>query len=440
MRIEPKDVHQSLAKTLLVEGYPMVLDLEQSHGQWLRDALTGKEYLDFFTFYASRPIGFNHPRLREPEYLERLLLAARMKPSNCDIYTTLYAEFAETFRQVALGPGMVHAFFVDGGALAVENALKVAFDWKARKNMARGKQDKPGRVIHFTHAFHGRSGYTLSLTNTHDPRKTMYFPKFDWPRIPSPALKFPLTEEHMASVRSAEEAALAEIDRVYQRYGQDDIACIVVEPIQAEGGDRHFSPEFLKALRKIADDREALLIFDEVQTGVGGTGTMWMYEQIGVTPDVVAFAKKAQTGGLMAGPRVDEIDSVFKVKSRISSTFAGNLVDFVRCTRYLEIMREERLLENVAKEGAFLLGKIEELVASTPGLSGARGRGLLIAFDAEDTDSRDRFVNLAREQGLLVLACGDRSVRLRPALDVPREDSIEAVTRLTRTAQQWIRK
>lgn len=440
MRIEPRDVHHSLAKTLLVEGYPMVLDLEQSHGQWLRDAVTGREFLDFFTFYASRPIGFNHPRLREPEYLERLLLAARMKPSNCDIYTTLYAEFAETFRLVALGPGMVHAFYVDGGALAVENALKVAFDWKARKNMARGKPDKPGRVIHFTHAFHGRSGYTLSLTNTHDPRKTMYFPKFDWPRIPSPALKFPLTEEHLAEVVGSEEAALAEIDRVYQRYGNDDIACIIIEPMQAEGGDRHFRPEFLQALRKVADEREALLIFDEVQTGMGGAGSMWWYEQAGVTPDVVAFAKKAQTGGIMASARVDEIDSVFKVKSRISSTFAGNLVDFVRCTRYLEIIRDERLLENVQGEGAFLLGKIEDLVSSTPGLSSARGRGLLIAFDAADTEMRDRIVNGAKEQGLLVLACGDRSVRLRPALDLPREDAEEGFRRLAAATRAAVAK
>jgi L-lysine 6-transaminase len=435
MSIAPHDVHSTLSRTLLVEGYPMVLDLERSHGQWIADALTGKEYLDFFTFYASRPVGFNHPRLREPAYLEKLLLAARSKPSNCDIYTTLFAEFAQRFEAIALGPGMTHAFFVDGGALAVENALKAAFDWKARKNLAAGKGDKPGRVIHFTHAFHGRSGYTLSLTNTHDPRKTMYFPKFDWPRVPSPALRFPITPASVEETIGFEKAALAEIDRAYARYGVEDIACIIIEPIQAEGGDRHFRPEFLQALRRIADEREALLIFDEVQTGMGGTGTMWLYEQLGVVPDVVAFAKKAQTGGIMAGPRLDEVDSVFRVKSRISSTFGGNLVDFVRCARYLEILRDEDLLANVRNQGAFLLEGIQALVDSTPGLGAPRGRGLLIAFDAPDTAVRDRIVERAHDEGLLVLACGDRSVRLRPALDLSRADAEEGLSRLGRAVR-----
>lgn len=430
MSIEPRDVHSTLSRTLLVEGYPIVLDLERSHGQWITDAVTGKEYLDFFTFYASRPLAFNHPKLRDEAYLQRLLLAARSKPSNCDVYTTLYAEFADLFEKVALGPGMTHAFFVDGGALAVENALKAAFDWKTRKNLAGGKGDKPGRVIHFTHAFHGRSGYTLSLTNTHDPRKTMYFPKFDWPRIPSPALRFPITPASIEETIGFENAALAEIERAYARYGKEDIACILIEPIQAEGGDRHFRPEFLRALRRICDEREALLIFDEVQTGMGGTGTMWLYEQLDVRPDLVAFAKKAQTGGVMAGPRLDEVDSVFKVKSRISSTFGGNLVDFVRCARYLEIIRDDRVLENVRTQGELLLAGISDLVSSNPRLSAARGRGLLIAFDAPETAVRDRIVELAMTEGLIVLPCGDRSVRLRPALDVSREDAMEGLARL----------
>lgn len=421
---------------MLCEGYPFVLDLEKSHGQYLHDALTGKEYLDFFTFYASRPVAFNHPRLREPEYLEKLLLAARTKPSNCDVYTTLFAEFADTFNRLALGPGMKHLFTVEGGALAVENALKTAFDWKARKNLAAGRGENPGRVIHFTHAFHGRSGYTLSLTNTHDPRKTQYFPKFDWPRIPSPAIRFPLEGENLRATEGFEHAALAEIDRVYDNLGQHEIACILIEPMQAEGGDRHFRPEFLAALRKICDERDALLVYDEVQTGMGATGTMWMYEQLGVQPDVVAFAKKAQVGGVMASERIDDVDNVFKVKSRISSTWGGNLVDFVRCTRYLEIIREERLLENVQRQGAHVLSRLEALAASHPQLSAVRGRGLMCAFDAPDTAVRDRIVGKAKDEGLLVLPCGDRTVRLRPALDLSRQDADEGISRLDRALRQ----
>ncbi|MCC7380533.1 MAG: L-lysine 6-transaminase [Deltaproteobacteria bacterium] len=434
MRIEAAQVHSTLAKSTLCEGYPMVLDLERSHGQWLVDALTGKEYLDFFTFYASRPLAFDHPRLRDRDFIDRLEHAARMKPSNGDIYTSLYAEFVETFRTKAMGPGCQHLFFVDGGGLAVENALKTAFDWKCRKNMAAGRGENPGRVLHFTHAFHGRTGYTLSLTNTHDPRKTQYFPKFDWPRVSSPAMVFSADGGGAQQTIAAEEAALAEIDRAYDRLGAHEIACIIIEPIQAEGGDRHFRPEFLRSLRKICDEREALLIFDEVQTGIASTGTMWLYEQLDVRPDVVAFAKKAQTGGIMAGARIDEVDSVFKVKSRISSTFSGNLVDFVRCTRYLEVIESEHLLDNAKKQGAHLMAGLEAMARSRPRVEAVRGRGLLCAFDVPSTQIRDALVNKARELCLLVLPCGDRAVRLRPALDVTPKDCDLALERLDQAA------
>lgn len=430
MKVPPEHVHDTLKKAMLVEGYPHVLDLEKSHGSFLFDAREGVEYLDFFTFYSSRPVAFNHPGLSTPAFLERATLAAKTKPSNGDIYTTLYAEFVETFRTHALGPGMKYLFFIDGGALAVENALKAAFDWKARKNAAAGRGENPGKVLHFRHAFHGRSGYTLSLTNTADPRKTQYFPRFDWPRVSSPAMTFPCTGDHLQATLAAERASLREIDEVYAREGDHDIACILVEPIQAEGGDRHLRREFLAELRRIADERESLLIFDEVQTGFGASGTMWYYEQLGVTPDLVAFSKKSQTGGVMAGPRLDDVDSVFRVKSRISSTFGGNLVDYVRCQRVLEIMAEEKLLENVQRQGAFLLEGLRSLVGRHSQLSNPRGVGVLLAFDAPDGKVRDEIIKAAAKERLILLPCGDHSVRLRPALDVTRAEAELALERI----------
>lgn len=430
MKVAPEHVHDTLKKAMLVEGYPHVLDLAKSHGSFLHDAREGADYLDFFTFYSSRPVAFNHPGFSTPDFLERATLAAKTKPSNGDIYTTLYAEFVETFRTQALGPGMKYLFFIDGGALAVENALKAAFDWKARRNAAAGRGENPGKVLHFRHAFHGRSGYTLSLTNTADPRKTQYFPRFEWPRVSSPPMRFPCTGANLEATIADERQSLREIDEAYAREGQENIACILVEPIQAEGGDRHLRREFLAELRRIADEREALLVFDEVQTGFGASGTMWYYEQLGVTPDLVAFSKKSQTGGIMAGPRLDEVDSVFRVRSRISSTFGGNLVDYVRCQRVLEIMAEERLLENVKSQGAFLLEAIQALVTRHPQLSNPRGVGVLLAFDAPDGSSRDELVKAAAKERLIVLPCGDRSVRLRPALDVTRAEAELALVRI----------
>ncbi len=434
--VQPTEVHDVLRRSMLVEGYPFVLDLDQSKGQHLHDAITGRDFLDFFCFFASRPLAFNHPKLLEPEYLERLRQAASSKPSNCDVYTTLFADFVETFRSQAMGPGMKYLFFIDGGALAVENALKAAFDWKVRKNLARGIENKGTQVIHFRHAFHGRSGYTLSLTNTSDPRKTMYYPKFDWPRISSPALRFPADAAAIQEVEHAEQEALAEIDRAYDQHG-DDIACIIIEPIQCEGGDRHFRPEFLRALRDICDARETLLIFDEVQTGMGTSGRRWLYELVGVKPDLVAFAKRAQTGGLMAGPRLDEVENVFKVRSRISSTFAGNLVDYVRCTRILEVMHGDGLLQNAARMGDYFLERARGLAAMNRKIDNPRGRGLLIAFDVPDRLARDEIIRVAREEeSLLVLPCGDRTVRLRPALDVTLDDAREGMDRVERAVRK----
>jgi L-lysine 6-transaminase len=164
-------------------------------------------------------------------------------------------------------------------------------------------------VIHFRQAFHGRSGYTLSLTNTADPRKTDHFPTFDWPRIDNPRIVFPL-ERHLAEVEAAEARAVAQIEEAVARHGHD-IACLIVEPIQAEGGDNHFRPEFLRALRRLADRHDFLLIFDEVQTGLGMTGSMWAWQQLGVEPDLFAFGKKQVRP--RAGRRIDEVPTTSSV-------------------------------------------------------------------------------------------------------------------------------
>ena len=199
------DVHKAISRNMLADGYSIVFDLEKSHGVYFVDQITGREYIDFFTFFASNAVGYNHPKFKDPAYLEKLTLSALHKPSNSDIYTTLMAEFGEKFQQMVMPDSMPHLFLVSGGALAVENALKTAFDWKVRKNLARlnsvpisevGLLHGLGsKVIHFQDAFHGRSGYTLSMTNTSDPRKHMYFPKFNWPRILNPKLSYPVTKE-----------------------------------------------------------------------------------------------------------------------------------------------------------------------------------------------------------------------------------------------------
>ena len=428
-KIAPAAVHATLARHMLADGYDMVLDLERSRGRRMHDSRSGRDYLDLFSFFATLPIGFNHPKLEDADFLKKLTRAALVNPTNSDIYSTEFAEFVDVFGRVAMRPWLPHSFFIAGGALGVENALKAAMDWKVRQNFRKGlKSERGHQILHFKDAFHGRSGYTVSMTNTADPRKYQFFAKFDWPRVSNPYLRFPVDGPELARVQQAESAALKEIRAAFDMR-KDDIAAICIEPIQAEGGDHHFRTEFLVALKATAHEHDALLIFDEVQTGVGLTGRFWAHEGIGVQPDLVAFGKKMQVCGFLAGGRIDEEpDNVFKVSSRINSTWGGNLVDMVRCQRYLEIIEEEKLVENAAAVGAHLLAGLESLQAERPDVvSNARGRGLMCAVDLPDTETRDRLMDKAYELGLMILGCGKRSIRFRPALDITKAEIDEAL-------------
>ena len=423
MTLKPADVHSALEKHMLVDGLDLVFDLERSQGSHIYDSRKGRRFVDFFSFFATNPVGINHPKMRDPDFMKRMAEIAIHNPSNSDIYTVPMAQFVETFARVGIPESLPHLFMVGGGSVAVENALKTAFDWKVRRNRERGiPGDKGQQILHFQEAFHGRTGYSLSMTNTADPRKTMYFPKFDWPRIVNPKITFPL-EEALDAVIVLEKQAVEQIQRAIAD-NPNDIAGLIIEPIQGEGGDNHFRPEFFQKLRELADEHEFLLIIDEVQTGVGLTGKMWAYAHYGIEPDILSFGKKAQVCGILAGRRVDEVEhNVFSESTRIGSTWGGNLVDMVRFGRYLEIIDEERLIDNARDVGAYLLEKLYGFQAERPEqVSNARGRGLMCAFDLPDADKRNEFLKLAFDNGLLVLGCGVRSIRFRPVLSVSKED------------------
>ncbi len=432
--IKPQDVHDVLRRHLLVDGLDLVLDLEASRGSVLVDARDGRRYLDMFTFFASSALGMNHPGLTDDEEFTATLLAvARNKPSNSDVYTVELARFVETFERVVGDPALPWLFLVEGGALAVENALKAAFDWKSRRNEAAGRDPGLGtKVLHLRQAFHGRSGYTLSLTNT-DPNKVARFPKFDWPRIDTPAVRHAF-ELHRADVEAAEERAIEQARAAFAA-NPHDIACFIAEPIQGEGGDNHLRPEFLQRMQQLCHDNDALFVLDEVQTGGGLTGTAWAYQQLGVQPDLVAFGKKFQVCGVMGGGRLAEVeDNVFTVSGRINSTWGGNLTDVVRSRRILEIIESEGLIDAAARQGAHLLERLEALAADRPQqVSNARGRGLMCAIDLPDAAQRDEVVRRLREdENVLILGSGERSVRFRPALNVSTEDLDAACAALER--------
>lgn len=427
-QVTPATVHEILSASILADGFDLVLDLARSRGRRLVDARDGTPYLDMFGFFASSALGMNHPDLAgDAEFRDELVVAALNKPSNSDIYTVEMARFVETFARVLGDPALPHLFFIDGGALAVENALKAAFDWKSRHNEMHGRPAELGtKVLHLTGAFHGRSGYTLSLTNT-DPVKTARFPKFDWPRIETPYLASEV------DIEAAEAHALAQARAAFAE-NPHDIACFIAEPIQGEGGDRHLRPEFLRAVQALCREHDALFVLDEVQTGVASTGTRWAYEQLGVEPDIVAFGKKTQVCGIMAGGRLDEVPgNVFAVSSRLNSTWGGNLADMVRARRILEVIERDELPARAAELGAHLLERLTDLAARHPEVTDPRGRGLFCAITLESAALRDAVVTAMRErERVLLLGTGERGIRFRPPLTVTVAELDEAIDALDR--------
>ena len=435
MRINANNVKEILSNHILADGFDNIFDEEQSEGSCFVDKRNGRKYVDLFSFFASSPVGYNHSKIRESA--EKLGKIAKHKPTNSDIYTDTYAEFVQTFGEIGIPKELPHAFFIEGGALGVENTLKAAFDWKVRKNLSKGKSELGSKIIHFRKAFHGRTGYTLSLTNTEE-QKIKYYPKFDWPRIDSPAIRFPL-EENLDSLIAEEKKSVDQIKKAISDF-PDDIAAIIIEPIQSEGGDNHFRGEFLTELRTIADESELMLIFDEVQTGVGLTGKFWAYENFDVKPDMISFGKKMQVCGFLSSTRIDEIEeNVFKSSSRLNSTFGGNLVDMARTTIYLEIIRDEGLIEKAEVTGKHLLYRIEALQDEFSGyVSNARGLGLLCAFDLPTSDDRNQLVDKIIDNGALILSCGEKSIRFRPSLTISTEEIDNGIEIIERSIKSYV--
>ena len=431
MKINFTNTRDLIGRHMLADGMSPVIDLEKSHGSWLVDGNTGKEYLDLFSMFASMSIGYNHPYVIDQK--ERLIKAAINKPTNSDIYSPEMANFVHTFGEIAQPNYLPYSFFIEGGALAVENALKAAFDWKVKLNLSKGKPKGGNQIIHFKDCFHGRSGYTMSLTDSPDPRKVQYFPKFNWPKVSNPYMSFPMNSSNYEKVTKLEQKSISEIKNILIK-SSDDIAGLIIEPIQGEGGDNHFRKEFLIQLKELSLENDFLLIFDEVQTGIGITGKMWSHQRFidvktrkldkNLFPDLMSFGKKTQVCGILGSERLDEIENnVFKESSRINSTFGGNLVDMVRFTIYLEVIEKEKLLDKAYINGKYLLSLLEKLESEFIELvSNSRGKGLWCAFDLPNTKIRDHLINLIQKEGALILGSGHHSIRFRPHLNISKNE------------------
>ena len=431
-------------------------DIWCSTGSFLQD-ISGIRYLDLCGFFGTAPVRFDHPKLREKSFLDKIARTAMYRPSLSDFWTEEMALFIQIFRETATPSYMHHFFFIDGGALSVENALKTAFDWKVRLNIEKGKiksdpqeDNRPlgTNVISFENGFHGRSGYTLSLTHTNDPRKYKYFPRFDWFKINPPICEFDTDGQiiNQDKIKRQQESALNQIKTICSDHA-DDIAAILIEPVQCEGGDRHIPKNFFVSLRSIANTHDILLIYDEIQTGFGTTGKMWAHEHFNsdTAPDIITFCKKAQVGGIMAnGNKMSRVNNnVFsdtdEGKNRLNSTWGGNPVDMLRCSAILGIIKEENLLNHAQEVGNHFLDGMKKLAKQYNGLiSNPRGMGMLLAFDAASQDLQSRLWKSFFDQQLICLTCGEKTIRFRPHLDMTLAEAEEGLSRIEKGIQTII--
>lgn len=414
----------------------MYQDARASRGNYLVD-VDGNVFLDIYGHIACMPIGYNHPDLKAAWSSERFdwltgfrpALGVAPPPEWVDLVTG-------TLRRVAPA-GLPKVMTVTSGAEAVENALKAAFVWKARQRrqgMGFSAEDlalvlknaQPNtngqKVISFEGAFHGRTLGALSATRSKAIHK-LDFPAFEWPVVPFPANRFPLDVYEIEN-REAEAKSLAIIEALLRREC-DEIAALIVEPIQGEGGDRHASPAFFRELRRLLTQYGVAFIVDEVQTGVGATGTFWAHEAwiLESPPDIVTWSKKFQVGGLHLREEFMPAEAY-----RLFSTFLGDPLRAAQFEVILEVIERDGLIAHTASVGHYLVERLVGLGEAFPSVfSQGRGAGTFAAIDVRDAATRDKLIDGLRQRGIEAGGSGDRSIRFRPALILGSRHVDEAI-------------
>lgn len=424
--------HQAFQDARTVHFYQ---DSKASIGNYIVD-VDGNVILDVYSHIAVEPLGYNHPALLAAWKDGRFDWAAGYRPALGIAPPPEWVDLLEKQILPIAPKGLDHIITVTSGAEAVENALKIAFLTAARRRrggpasaedaLAVMNNDQPGInelvIASFDGAFHGRSLGALSATRSKAIHK-LDFPAFRWPMLPFPASRFPL-DEHAEENALAEARALEATEALFSEL-EGRVAGLIVEPIQGEGGDRHASPAFFRALRQICRAHGVVFIVDEVQTGCGATGAFWAHSHWGLTdpPDIVTFSKKMQVGGLFVQGHLMPPEPW-----RIFNTFLGDPLRAAQLGVILEVIARDDLLSVVRQSGSLLTNGLNLLAELHPGLlSQPRGQGTYAAFDLPDSPTRERLVQALRDRGLEAGGSGPRSIRFRPALVFAPRHAAEAL-------------
>jgi len=422
-----------------------VLDIPGSQGVYIAD-VDGNKMLDCFGQIASMPLGFNHPALMSVAATDSMISAQVHRTALGSFIPEGFPELvAESLGAIAPA-GLTKVQGMACGSCANENAFKVAMiahrrkqriqqgrnpdDFNADENESVMKNELPGcandlSIMSFEGAFHGRTMGTLSCTRSKAIHK-LDVPAMPWPAAPFPDLKYPL-EDHVVENEAEEARCLkAAEDIIVEHNGT--VAGMVIEPMQAEGGDRHASPSYFKRLREIARKHDVCFIVDEVQTGVGASGRMWAHEYWGLDkpPDIVTFSKKSQTGGYFY---TEELQMTLPY--RIYNTWMGDVAKLHLLKAIIGVIKDEDLITGTERAGVVLRSGLEQIAKTYPDIAmNARGVGTLCAIDFKDAATRDNVNNALRNRGVLAGVCGDRTIRFRPSLNFTAEHSLIALVEM----------
>ncbi|ETI32273.1 4-aminobutyrate aminotransferase [Phytophthora nicotianae] len=407
-------------------------DYAASKGNYLVD-VDGNRYLDVYGQIASLPIGYNHPKILEAMTDKENLSMLAQRPCLGVFPPSDWVDrINDTLLKVA-PKGLEDVNTLMCGSCSNENAYKAVFMWfQTKLRGGRPPSDHeletcmthqlPGTpnlsILSFQGGFHGRLLGCLSTTHSKAIHK-VDVPAFDWPVTPFPKLKYPL-DAHQAANEAEEARCLDEVERLLKHSAEvtnpedSRIAGMIIEPIQAEGGDNHASSVFFRKLRDLAAEYGVAFIVDEVQTGGGSTGKFWAHEHWNLDnpPDIVTFSKKMQTGGYFAKEE-------FRLKEgyRIFNTWMGDPTKMITLKAVLDVVESDSLLENVNITGDYLKTGLHELAAEFPTLvTNVRGQGTYLAMDFPTEAVRNEFVSLMKAKGVASGGCGVNSVRFRPAL------------------------
>lgn len=371
--------------------YPLVI--ADGSGLFLQD-VDGNSFLDFTSNISSCPLGYSHPDIMQV-LVDRSKNGAH-KIAGQDFYCKEHAELSEHMSSII--PQGFRTFFINSGAEAVENAIKVAY----RKMSPTTPSTLPG--VSCVNAFHGRTLGALSFTLSKPVQKKGY------PELPVLRIKFCTSDSD------------PEMDAAEKVLSENKVAFIMSEVVQGEGGYNIASSKFIQNLRRCADRHGVPLILDEVQSGMGRTGRWWAFEHYGVRPDIMSAAKALQVGMTAFASALDPGE-----QGALSSTWGGgSRIDMAVGAKIIEVIKKDKLLDNATATGAKLKKGMQEL-AGKGGLIDVRGLGLMIGIEFDSKQNRDERLTKAFKKGLLLLPAGQKSMRVIPPLTITEEEVNEGL-------------